>query len=89
MLIKNDAITHLGIRRLIMGDEDDDVGHFTSRQARDTGQPALPLGDTMREQYGDDSSAEHIACHDCGMCIDCGDCQKYGCGRNEWRRNKK
>ena len=33
---------------------------------------------TMDDEYGDGS--EHDVCDDCGFCIVCGDCDKYGCG---------
>lgn len=33
---------------------------------------------TMNDLHGDGSN--HIACNDCGLCIECGDCKHYGCG---------
>ena len=38
---------------------------------------------TMDETYGDKSN--HQCCEFCGLCIDCGDCDKFGCGNS----NKK
>lgn len=35
---------------------------------------------TMHEEYEDESS--HKICSKCGYCIDCGDCDKFGCGDN-------
>ena len=34
---------------------------------------------TMDELYGDGST--HYACHKCGLCLHCGDCTAYGCGK--------
>ena len=34
---------------------------------------------TMDELYGDGST--HYACHKCGLCLHCGDCIAYGCGK--------
>ena len=34
---------------------------------------------TMDDMYHDESN--HLACKACGMCVDCGDCKKHGCGR--------
>ena len=34
---------------------------------------------TMNEMYEDES--DHEACGECGFCITCGDCNKYGCGK--------
>ena len=31
----------------------------------------------MNEIYGDGS--DHEVCETCGLCITCGDCEKYGC----------
>lgn len=33
---------------------------------------------TMDQTYGDGS--KHECCPICGFCIDCGDCEKFGCG---------
>jgi len=33
---------------------------------------------TMNDEYQDESN--HRVCEQCGMCIDCGDCKKLGCG---------
>jgi len=35
---------------------------------------------TMNDKYGDGSN--HEVCKRCGMCVDCGDCEKYGCEAN-------
>jgi Fe2+ or Zn2+ uptake regulation protein len=37
------------------------------------------MATTMDEKYGDGSN--HLVCEKCGMCIDCGDCEEYGCGK--------
>lgn len=46
---------------------------------------------TMDDKYGDGS--DHQVCAACGLCIECGDCKKYGCGKElieikeiEWKR---
>jgi len=36
---------------------------------------------TMDEEYGDGS--EHVYCPICKFCITCGDCEKYGCGKEK------
>jgi hypothetical protein len=36
---------------------------------------------TMNDKYGDES--DHECCQKCGMCVLCGDCATYGCGRKE------
>ena len=36
---------------------------------------------TMNDIYNDGSN--HEACQECGYCITCGDCVKYGCGEIE------
>ena len=33
---------------------------------------------TMHNEYGDGSN--HKCCIKCGFCIECGDCNKHGCG---------
>ena len=33
---------------------------------------------TMHELNGDES--DHIGCGYCYLCIECGDCDKFGCG---------
>lgn len=33
---------------------------------------------TMNDAYGDGSN--HEICSKCGLCIQCGDCETYGCG---------
>ncbi len=35
---------------------------------------------TMNDVYGDNS--DHECCELCGNCIPCGDCDKWGCGRD-------
>lgn len=35
----------------------------------------------MHQEYGDGS--KHKVCNDCGLCIECGDCNKYGCGSDK------
>ena len=42
---------------------------------------ALTDNPTMDDLHGDRS--DHPACPKCEFCIQCGDCDKYGCGRNE------
>ncbi len=37
---------------------------------------------TMDEYYND-GSKKHRVCPVCGLCMSCGDCEKYGCGRRE------
>ena len=36
-----------------------------------------PFEQTMDDKYGDGS--DHIVCLVCGLCIDCSDCERYGC----------
>jgi len=36
---------------------------------------------TMNEEYED--GLNHIVCEECGFCITCGDCNKYGCGSHK------
>jgi len=38
---------------------------------------------SMNDLYGDGSL--HIACKECGCCIDCGDCTKH----HNWKQNLK
>ena len=38
------------------------------------------IATTMDEEYGDGS--DHKCCPKCGFCVDCGDCEQYGCGLN-------
>ncbi len=35
----------------------------------------------MHEEYGEpnDELGKHEVCEECGFCITCGDCKKYGC----------
>ena len=28
-----------------------------------------------------DGSSDHLMCEECGYCVDCGDCKKFGCGK--------
>lgn len=28
-----------------------------------------------------EDGTDHCCCPECGFCIDCGDCLKYGCGK--------
>ena len=37
------------------------------------------LDGTMDDLYNDGS--DHLVCPKCGYCIECGDCEKFGCGR--------
>jgi len=39
------------------------------------------MSKTMHEEYGDGS--DHQVCKDCGFCIECGDCYKFGCGKED------
>ena len=32
----------------------------------------------MDDKYGDGS--QHRCCEKCGYCLDCGDCEQWGCG---------
>jgi len=41
---------------------------------------------TMHETYGDCS--EHLCCFSCGFCVECGDCNKYGCGSENKPKTK-
>jgi len=41
---------------------------------------------TMDEEYKDESN--HRVCEECGYCIDCGDCNKFGCGTSKIIKNK-
>ena len=36
----------------------------------------------MHEEYGEpnDKTGKHKCCSKCGFCIECGDCNKFGCG---------
>lgn len=36
----------------------------------------------MEESKFNDGSGHH-ECEKCGLCIECGDCAKYGCGKKE------
>ncbi len=38
---------------------------------------------TMHEEYGEpnDKVGKHLCCGECGYCITCGDCRKFGCGK--------
>ena len=35
---------------------------------------------TMHQEYGDGS--QDTCCQECGYCITCGDCKRFGCGKN-------
>ena len=41
---------------------------------------------TMNKKYDDGS--DHECCSKCGLCIDCGDCALYGCGKNKLTLNE-
>ena len=42
----------------------------------------------MHETYGepDDEIGKHKLCNKCGLCIECGDCNKFGCGAKTYKR---
>jgi len=41
-------------------------------------QNTFKMSKTMDKVYGDGS--DHECCEFCGLCITCGDCEKFGCG---------
>lgn len=47
------------------------------KQADHAGYKVVEL-QTMDGKYGDGSDC--VVCPKCGLCIDCGDCDLYGCG---------
>lgn len=38
---------------------------------------------TMNDMYGDNS--DHEACDRCGFCVECGDCENFGCGKEIYK----
>ena len=36
---------------------------------------------TMDDVHGDGSN--HECCSECGFCVTCGDCEKYGCKKHK------